>query len=274
MSGLEDHAGDVVRKSRMGLNIPVDTILLKSGLNQDALDRFESDGIVEGEPSWDAVCELLELNPTAFQAVLRGWTPDPISLESIPQIRQISTDDGGMQVNAFLVWDQDSKEAALFDTGWNANPINHLVNQFSLDLKHLFITHQHHDHVAAMTPLRSDHPGIHLWAQGNGVPKQCQVSDGQSFSLGQLTIEARWTPGHAPDGVTYIISGLSGAHNKAAIVGDAIFAGSMGGAPQHFALAKAKVRDVILSQPGSTLICPGHGPMTTVEQENQHNPMF
>ena len=258
----------------MGLNIPVETILQKSGLNQDALDRFESDGIVNGQSAWDDVCNALELNPKKFQDILGGWTPAEVNPESIPQLAQISTDDGGMQVNAFLVWDQDSREAALFDTGWNAQPINQLLLQHSLDVKHLFITHQHHDHVAAMPPLRSDHPDMQVWAQGKGVPKECQVGNGQSFGLGQLSIEARWTPGHAPDGVTYIISGLSGIHSKAAIVGDAIFAGSMGGATQHFLLAKEKVREVILAQPGSTLICPGHGPMTTVEQENEHNPLF
>jgi len=274
MSGLEDHAGDIVRKSRMGLNVPVETVLQKSGLSQGALDQFESDAIVDGQPAWEAVCDLLELNPEKFQDVLGGWIPDPVSLESIPQLRQISTDDGGMQVNAFLVWDLNTGEAALFDTGWVTAPINALLKEHSLNLKHLFITHQHHDHVAAMTPLRTDHPDMQLWAQGPGVPKNCQVSDGQSFSLGSLSIEARWTPGHAADGVTYIVSGLAGQHPQAAIVGDAIFAGSMGGAPQHFALAKEKVRKVILAQPGSTLICPGHGPMTTVDQENQHNPLF
>lgn len=274
MSGLEDHAGDIVRKSRMGLNVPVEKVLRKSGLTQGALEQFESDAIVKGQPSWDTVCDLLELNLEKFRDVLGGWTPDPVPLESIPQLRQISTDDGGMQVNAFLIWDSETREAALFDTGWIPAPINALLKDHSLSLKHLFITHQHHDHVAAMTPLRSDHPDLKLWAQGQGVPKQCQVGDGQSFSLGKLNIEARWTPGHATDGVTYIVSGLAGHHPKAAIVGDAIFAGSMGGAPQHFALAKAKVREVILSQPGSTLICPGHGPMTTVDQEKRHNPLF
>lgn len=258
----------------MGLNVPVETILQKGGLSQEALDRFENDGVVDGEPSWDAVCALLELNPNKFRDVLGGWTPAPIEQNSISQLRQISTDDGGMQVSAFLVWDFNTKEAALFDTGWNPSPINALLEEHSLTLKHLFITHQHHDHVAAMTPLRTDHPDMQLWAQGQGVPRQCQVNDGQTFHLGQLTIEARYTPGHAADGVTYLVSGLSGAHPKAAIVGDAIFAGSMGGAPQHFALAKEKVREVILAQPGSTLICPGHGPMTTVDQENQHNPLF
>jgi glyoxylase-like metal-dependent hydrolase (beta-lactamase superfamily II) len=59
-----------------------------------------------------------------------------------------------------------------------------------------------------------------------------------------------------------------------ALVGDAIFAGSMGGAPQHGALAKQAVREQILSLPEDTLLGPGHGPLTTVREEKAHNPFF
>jgi len=54
----------------------------------------------------------------------------------------------------------------------------------------------------------------------------------------------------------------------------AIFAGSMGGAKQFGALAKQKVREQILTLPPDTLICPGHGPLTTVGQEKENNPFF
>jgi len=59
-----------------------------------------------------------------------------------------------------------------------------------------------------------------------------------------------------------------------AVVGDAIFSGSMGGAKQFGTLAKQKVREQILTLPSETLICPGHGPLTTVGQEKANNPFF
>jgi glyoxylase-like metal-dependent hydrolase (beta-lactamase superfamily II) len=59
-----------------------------------------------------------------------------------------------------------------------------------------------------------------------------------------------------------------------AIVGDAIFAGSIGRGNQSWDLAKEKVRGNIFSLPAETLICPGHGPLTTVEQEKSNNPFF
>jgi glyoxylase-like metal-dependent hydrolase (beta-lactamase superfamily II) len=48
----------------------------------------------------------------------------------------------------------------------------------------------------------------------------------------------------------------------------------MGGAPRHFHLAKEKVRQVILSLADETVIAPGHGPLTQVGWEKQHNPFF
>jgi glyoxylase-like metal-dependent hydrolase (beta-lactamase superfamily II) len=57
-------------------------------------------------------------------------------------------------------------------------------------------------------------------------------------------------------------------------VGDAIFAGSIGRGNQSWELARQKVRDQILTLPLATLICPGHGPLTTVAEEREHNPFF
>ena len=57
-------------------------------------------------------------------------------------------------------------------------------------------------------------------------------------------------------------------------VGDSIFAGSMGRGNQSWELARQKVREQILTLPPDTLVCPGHGPLTTVAEEKEHNPFF
>jgi glyoxylase-like metal-dependent hydrolase (beta-lactamase superfamily II) len=76
------------------------------------------------------------------------------------------------------------------------------------------------------------------------------------------------------DGVTYIVGNFPDDAPSIAIVGDAIFAGSMGGAPNAGELAKQKVRAQILSLPDETLITPGHGPLTTVGEEKENNPFY
>jgi len=58
------------------------------------------------------------------------------------------------------------------------------------------------------------------------------------------------------------------------VVGDALFAGSMGGGNISYTDALATNRAEILTLPEETVICPGHGPMTTVGEEKRHNPFF
>ncbi|MGE9296459.1 MAG: MBL fold metallo-hydrolase, partial [Puniceicoccales bacterium] len=59
-----------------------------------------------------------------------------------------------------------------------------------------------------------------------------------------------------------------------AIVGDALFAGSIGGVRANYHGALKMIRERVLSLPGETILCPGHGPITTVAEELQHNPYF
>ncbi len=59
-----------------------------------------------------------------------------------------------------------------------------------------------------------------------------------------------------------------------AIVGDSLFAGSMGGGNVSYEDALRNNLEKILTLPNETIICPGHGPMTTVGEEKVHNPFF
>jgi glyoxylase-like metal-dependent hydrolase (beta-lactamase superfamily II) len=59
-----------------------------------------------------------------------------------------------------------------------------------------------------------------------------------------------------------------------ALIGDTIFAGSLATGFVSTALLQQKVRDQIFSLPPETLLCPGHGPLTTVAEEKAHNPFF
>ena len=96
-------------------------------------------------------------------------------------------------------------------------------------------------------------------------------SEGERFSIGDLEVETKTTSGHSVGGTTYVISGLD---RPVAVVGDAMFAGSMGGGMVSFDDAWKNNREKILTLPDETVICPGHGPMTTVGEEKRHNPFF
>jgi glyoxylase-like metal-dependent hydrolase (beta-lactamase superfamily II) len=271
---LEDHLGDIIRKARAMTNFSVANMTTVTGLSASEIAALEETGKLPRKISFLAFSTVIELNPAKLERIEQGWLPSPKDLSQWRELRQISTTQNGNTVHCYLVWDEVTREAALFDTGWDAEPILKIVEQEQIQLKHLFITHDHQDHTGGLVKIREAFPKIFLHTDTKGALPQHRNRRNDCLHLGSLRITNRETPGHADDGVTYIIGNWSEDAPYVAIVGDAIFAGSMGGAPQHAALAKQKVREQIFSLPPTTLICPGHGPFTTVAEEKANNPFF
>jgi glyoxylase-like metal-dependent hydrolase (beta-lactamase superfamily II) len=179
-----------------------------------------------------------------------------------------------MSVNAYLAWDEVTREAALFDTGFDSAPVVRLIEENGLDLRYIFITHAHSDHVAGIPALQTRFPKVRLRRGSRSAPAEQRNKPQECVQLGSLRITHRETPGHADDAVTYIVGNWSEDAPHVAFVGDALFAGSMGRALPQPGIARDLIRDRILSLPAETLLCPGHGPLTTVAQEKEHNPFF
>ncbi len=270
---LEDHAGDILRKARVGAAVPLERAAAALQIRPVELQDLEANGDIPPTLALDALAPMIGLSAARLRKIAGGWEPASVNLESWRELRRIATE-RGMAVNAYLVWDEVSREAALFDTGWDADPIIRLIEENQLQLRHLFLTHTHEDHVAAMEPIRQKFPKMHLHTSSKTAPPQHRNRANDFISLGSLRITNRDTPGHAEDGVTYIVGNWSEDAPHVAIVGDAIFAGSIGGAPESMALARQKIRDQIFSLPAETLLCPGHGPFTTVAEEKANNPFF
>ncbi|HET7625655.1 MAG TPA: MBL fold metallo-hydrolase [Verrucomicrobiae bacterium] len=271
---LEDHLGDIIRKARAMTNVSTAAAAKAAGMSENEFSRLEETGEASGGIHFGALAELIGLNGAKLEGIAKGWMPSQKDLSLWRELRQISTTENGNMVHCYLVWDEVTREAALFDTGWDAEPALAIVHENQLQLKHLFITHTHIDHVAGMTKIREVFPKIFLHTDSKSAPPQHKNRRNDHIHLGSLRITNRETPGHAEDGVTYIVGNWSEDAPYVAIVGDTIFAGSMGGAAQTGALAKQKIRDQILSLPPDTLICPGHGPLTTIAEEKAHNPFF
>jgi len=269
---LEDHVGDIIAKARKGLGINAGQAAEAANLNLMNYSQLEKNGSLEHATNVSELSKLLGLTSNKLSIIASGWTP-VINLYKYKNIKQISTNEG-MEVHCYLVWDQETLESALFDTGWSLEPIIEVINTYGLQLKHLFITHTHHDHIAALTPIRKKFPNIELHSSSPNAPERQRNHPKKIIKVGKLHISSRETPGHADDGATYIIDNLPSPSPRVAIVGDAIFAGSMGGAPNHYELAREKVLSEILSLPEETIICPGHGPITTIREQLLVNPFF
>ena len=271
---LEDHLGDILRKARKAANMSLEALAAVVDLSSEELHGLETSGHINRRPDFGKLADRLALNPGKVEAIANGWEPARMDLGIWRELRLITTTRAGNAVNCFLAWDEVSLDAALFDTGWEAGPILDLIDKNGLHLKHLFLTHLHEDHVAAMEDLREKFPKLHLHTNSKTVPPQHRNRANDCLQLGSLRITNRETPGHAEEGVTYLIGNGPEDAPHVAIVGDTLFAGSIATGFQSWELLKDKIRNQILSLPEDTLLCPGHGPLTTVAQEKTHNPFF
>jgi glyoxylase-like metal-dependent hydrolase (beta-lactamase superfamily II) len=271
---LEDHLGDIIRKGREAGGVAAEAAARAAGLPEADFNALEESGRVAGPVNFQALGQALGLNGTKLQRLAQGWLPAPPDLARWRELRQITTTAAGLTVHCYLVWDEVSREAALFDTGWDAGPVLQLIQENGLTLRHLFLTHTHEDHVAAMGALRAAFPKIHLHTNAKSAPPQHRNRINDFVHLGSLRVTHRDTPGHAEDGVTYIVGNWPEDAPHAALTGDAIFAGSMGRGNPSWDLARQTARGQILTLPPETLLCPGHGPLTTVAEERANNPFF
>ncbi len=176
-----------------------------------------------------------------------------------------------MAVNAYLVWDPRSRAAAAFDTGADCSEMVRFANHHKLNVQLILLTHAHADHVADLPRLREETGADVFTPAREPVPGAEPIQEGKRFRLGNLRIETRLTWGHSQGGMTYVVTGLA---RPIAVVGDSLFAGSMGGGNVSYQDALRNNLEKILTLPDKTIICPGHGPMTTVGEEKVHNPFF
>ena len=145
------------------------------------------------------------------------------------------------------------------------------TNRHKLNVQFIFLTHAHADHVADLPRLREETGADVFTPRDEPVPGAEPIEEGKQFRLGNLQIDTRLTWGHSQGGMTYVVNRLA---RPIAVVGDSLFAGSMGGGNVSYPDALRNNLEKILTLPDETIICPGHGPMTTVGEEKVHNPFF
>lgn len=255
-------------------NTPPAAAAQAAGLSESELSALEDSGAFAKRPNFAALAQAIDLNPAKLERIADGWLPAKPDLNRWQHFRMLTTAGDGMTVNAYLIWDASTREAAAFDTGFDAREMLETIANERLQLRHIFITHSHQDHVEALGELRAAMPQAKVRGNSRHAPAEQRLQPGAVFQLGSLQVTFRETPGHAADGVTYLIRGWPGKAPGVAIVGDTIFAGSMGRGNDGWELARQKVREHILSLPSATLLGPGHGPLTTVAEEQVNNPFF
>ena len=244
---LEDNFEDIIGKACRGLRIRPPT-----GSRDDAGLR--------------QLAATLGLGADALAASYRQtWQPrDP---GPIAGFAIFTTPFGDMTVNSYVVFDPATREAAAFDTGADCTGMLAL----GVNIRQIFLTHIHSDHIGDLDRLNQQTGAPAFVSTREPLAGAEPFADGREFQVGSLRIQPRRTSGHTRGGTSYVVTGLA---RRLVFTGDALFAGSMGGALVDYREALQTNRENIFSLPADTVICPGHGPLTTVGEEQQHNPFF
>ena len=265
---LEDFHEDIIGKAMRGLGIGKNEISSRLQCEKSEVEAILSGGVDESLIS--AMAEELDLDAEKLlRAARKEWCPAPFTVRGL---KQFNLPFGDMLVNAYVAWDENSKHAWVFDTGPVAEPILSFIQEQELSVDAMFLTHTHRDHIACLDKLRAGAGNPSVYVHELESLSECDsIVEGFEYKCGQLCLKVLHTHGHALGGITYVIEGLE---KPIAIVGDAIFAGSMGGGMISYQDALRTNREKIMTLPDDSILCPGHGPMTTVGEEKKNNPFF
>jgi len=266
---IEDFFEDIIAKSMRGRHISEGELAQATSVSPDILHRLCCGEFCD-EPALLKVAEALRLDPRALTlSASKVWRPRPVEMEGLEVFNTPYRD---MRVNAFLVWDPETKIGAAFDTGTDSSGLMEKAHAEAVSIESIFITHTHNDHIADLDRLKAASEKAAIYSnETEPWPDTITFAEGDTFNIGRLSVKTFTTSGHSVGGTTYFIEGLS---KPIAVVGDAIFAGSMGGGMVSFDDAWKNNREKILTLPDETVICPGHGPMSTIGEEKRNNPFF
>ena len=197
---------------------------------------------------------------------------------------------GAFAQNGYLVSCAATGRAIVVDPGAAVDDMLREAEALGAEIELIVLTHAHLDHVEGLARAkRATGAPVLLHADDlpiyRSAPTQAQVfgvrmeelppvdrhlTDGERIRFGECELEVRHTPGHAPGHVVLVGPG-------AALVGDCVFAGSIGRTDLpggDFQTLMRSIRQRILDLPDEMVLHSGHGPDTTVGHERATNPFL
>ncbi len=198
---------------------------------------------------------------------------------------------GPLQVNCYVVWDENTRKAAIIDPGGSRQDIVDTCAAENLEVHYILLTHGHFDHSFHAGDLReyydakiAMHPldvevvtsSLEVGAMFYPVHEfvafsaDIELGDGEEILLGDEKIQALHSPGHTPGGLMFVTG-------EGVFCGDTVFAGSVGRTDfpgGDYDALQNTIKERVLTLSDDTKLMPGHGPDTTVGKEKATNPFF
>jgi glyoxylase-like metal-dependent hydrolase (beta-lactamase superfamily II) len=174
--------------------------------------------------------------------------------------------------NAYLVADEPGGHGVIIDSGAPPEPILEAIERHEVTVRHLLLTHHHHDHVAE-NHVYQERLGVEILAHPleaeHLVDVDRAIEPGEILEVGGLHVDGLHTPGHTAGMLSFRVN------DAEVFTGDTLFKGSVGGvkAPGSttFEELKASIMEVLMKLPRETVVRPGHTDATTIGDEWEQN---
>lgn len=198
---------------------------------------------------------------------------------------------GPLETNCYVV--RNAGACAVVDPGPSAGTLVAMLRAENAAPGRILLTHGHCDHIAGAGQVREAFPDVKICCPADdagmlsdpaanlsrpfGLPMTAPEADelvrpGDVVDIGESNWRVLDTAGHTPGGVSYYCPDAG-----VVIVGDALFAGSIGRTDipgAETARLLRNIRQALLALPDATRVLPGHGPETTIGRERRTNPFL
>lgn len=271
---FEDGYFDVLGKARTGLGLSLEELASGSKTGPAEILAMEAGTANPNPDSLNRVASVLELSPPKLTDL--AFRPAPPAPEKLPHLSFYLPPRGTFAANTFIFSCPSTRACAIVDPASGAGAIRRLVDENRLRPACILLTHGHGDHVGAVNELAAAF-GIRAVALANerslldGYPADF-MEPPNSIAVGDLEVLIDELPGHTAGSAAFHVPLLGLAFS-----GDSLFARSVGrcrGPAAVYRKYLKTIRSAILDLPESTVICPGHGPVSSVRDERNFNPFF
>jgi glyoxylase-like metal-dependent hydrolase (beta-lactamase superfamily II) len=178
---------------------------------------------------------------------------------------------GPFDTNSYILTCPLTGDTVLVDVPEEASKILKALKE--TNPKYILITHNHMDHLGALTEIKSKLRipiGAHrLDAKGLPLRPEILLEDGEKVSCGNTSLKVLHTPGHTPGSLCFLFG-------NRLIAGDTIFPGGPGKtrSPADLKLIIESISSKIFVLPDDTTIYPGHGDSTLLRKEKEEFAIF